>query len=174
MKKSTIITIFIIYLASIVAVGFFGFKVKVIGEVMYVKTINLDVRCEDESAYEFREMFEEEKTSDGKYNEYVMFIDFSKAQNVKVEDGGEEVNKKQLAFSIIPSVIYRTGDSPDAEEDTVVYSIIEDRVKDNGYAEIDEKGVLTVWEDKLSFTVKVSPKSTVLHGSEAIIEIYFD
>ncbi len=174
MKKSTIITIFIIYLASIVAVGFFGFKVKVIGEVMYVKTINLDVRCEDESAYEFREMFEEEKTSDGKYNEYVMFVDFSKAQNVKVEEDGKEVDKKQLAFSIIPQVTYLTGDSPSAEEDSVVYTIIDKKVLDRGYAEIDDKGILTIWESKLSFTIRVSPKSTILYGSEAIIEVYFD
>ena len=37
MKKSTIIVILIVYLVSIVAIGFFGMAVKVYDEVKYVK-----------------------------------------------------------------------------------------------------------------------------------------
>ncbi|MBR1988693.1 MAG: hypothetical protein IKA36_06640 [Clostridia bacterium] len=174
MKKSTIITIFIIYLASIVAVGFFGFKVKTIGEVMYIKTINLDVKCEDESAFVFREKKDKEKKySKFGYNEYIMFVHFSKAQDIKVEENGEDVDKKQLVFSIIPSVTYLTGESPDAEGDSLVYTIMQEKVKTNKYAEVDKKGTLSVWSNKQSFTIKVAPKTTELYGSVAIIDVYF-
>lgn len=175
MKKSTIITIFIIYLASIVIIGFFGIKVRVDGEIMYIETINLDIKCEDETSFEFRKKEKTEYIHQSmNANEYVMFVDFSKAQEVKVEEDGEEVTKKQLVFSIIPTVSYLKADSPDAEEDTVVYTIMQDRVKDKGYAEIDNKGILTIWGDRLLITILVSPKSTILSGSQATIDIFFD
>ena len=53
MKKSTTLLIFIIYLASIVVIGFFGMKIKVYDEVKYVKSIEMSVEAENRKMYTF-------------------------------------------------------------------------------------------------------------------------
>ena len=69
MKKSTTILILIIYVASIVLVGFFGMSVKVYDEIKYVKQIAISVEAESEELYTLTKLDENDAvTGNPQYN----------------------------------------------------------------------------------------------------------
>ena len=118
MKKSTILLIFIIYLASIVVIGFFGMASKVYDEIKYVQTIDVEVEAEKKEAYLFKSNGTS-KNGNKMFNLYV-FFDEADVGTFERENGFIE-ERKFVALTLIPHVTYDTGDVANAEEESIVY-----------------------------------------------------
>lgn len=169
MKKSTIIIIFIVYLASIILIGFFGMKVKAYDIKKYVKTIEMSVEAEDEKMFKFENLGIDDTT---KNNLYSLTIYFDKALTGEFEVDGIMENKKYLPLTLIPKVTYDTGDVADAKGESIKYSISNPLITKNGYAELSNYGVLTCYKRDVMFSVYISPASIGRIGSGAIIQVY--
>ena len=81
MKKSTALVILIIYLVSIVLIGFFGMAVKAYDIQKYIKTIEMSVEAESEDMYKFEYLGKDiqEDGSGTHNNKYKLTIYFSQA-----------------------------------------------------------------------------------------------
>lgn len=170
MKKSTIITIFIIYVASIIAIGFFGIKVKIYDEVKYVKSITITAEAEDESMFNLAYTGKNATTGN---NDYELTIDYTKFSVGKFEENGELVDKNYLFLSIIPQVTYDSGELADARGEKIVYSTLNSNYVQKGFFSINEYGSLTVFrQGSFSFTLLVNPETTSGFGTGAKIIVY--
>ena len=168
MKKSTILVIVIVYLVSIVAIAFFGMKSKVDNEVKYIKEISMDIRADDESAYEFKQIgtIDQNKL-------YQLTIDFSKAIDVKVErENGIIEMRKCVYLTFIPNISYDTGDTANAEEESIVYSVSDKSYIQKEYVSLNDRGELLCYRNNISFQIFVNPESIGSMSAGIVINVY--
>ena len=168
MKKSTAIIIFIIYLVSIVMIGFFGMKVKVYDIKKFVKSIEMTVESEDEKMFKFEKLGIDKDTEN---NLYKLTVYFDKALIGEFEVDGVTETKKYIPLTLIPKVTYDTGDVADGRGESIKYSISNNLIITEEYASLTEFGVLTCYKRDVMFTINIDPESIGRFGSGAIIEV---
>jgi len=169
MKKSTVLVIFIVYMVSIVAIGFFGMASKVYNEVKYVKAIEMGIRTDDESAYEFKQI----GTTEQGNKQYQLIVNFRKAIDVKVErENGITEMRKCVHLTFIPNITYDTGDTANAEEESIVYSISNDSYKQKEYVSLNSRGELMCFKNNISFQIYVNPESMGSYTAGIVINVY--
>ena len=169
MKKSTVLVIVIVYLVSIVAIAFFGMKTKVYNEVKYVKEIDMDIRTDDESAYNFKQIGTNEQGN----KLYQLIIDFSKSIDVKVErENGITEIRKCVHLTFIPNITYDTGDTANAEEESIVYSVSDKSYVQKEYVSLNKRGELMCYRNNISFQIFVTPESIGSSTAGIIINVY--
>lgn len=168
MKKSTALVILIIYLVSIVLIGFFGMAVKAYDLQKYIKSIEMSVEAESEEMFKFEYLGKDiNEDGSGTYNnKYKLIINFKHALI-------DENEKAYLPLTLIPKVTYDTGDV-NAKGDTIKYSTNKEAEEliDKDYLKLDERGILTVYKKRISFYVYINPNSIGRIGSGAIIEVH--
>lgn len=141
MKKSIVVTILVIYVASIIIVGFFGMSVKVYDSIKYVQSITMSAEAGSEDMITFTDTSPEQ----GKHT-YTLNIYFAAAQHGPVEDkDGNIVEKDFISVTLIPKITYKTGDL--GAEESVVYTLSEQGEKyvEKGYFTLSKYGVLTIF-----------------------------
>lgn len=165
MKKSTLIVIFIVYLASIVAVGLFGMSVKVYDQVKYVSSITVSAESSEESALKLEQV--SYSATDGYL--YRLRVDFSKADTTTNASGEEQ---KVLEFSLIPKVAYESGEISSNLE-AIVYLLDGNGQSyvDSEYISTDGRGQFLCHRNKISFQVTIRPKSGSSSGAKATIRV---
>lgn len=168
MKKSTALVILIIYLVSIVLIGFFGMAVKAYDIQKYIKTIEMSVEAESEDMYKFEYLGKDiqEDGSGTHNNKYKLTIYFSQALM-------DEDEKLYLPLTLIPKITYDTGDV-NAKGDSIKYTTNKEAEEliENEYIDLDERGILTIYKRKIGFDIYVNPSSVGRIGSGAIIQVY--
>ncbi len=157
MKKSVILLILIVYVASIMIVGFYGIKIKVYDEKIMVEDIiceNLEefncVDCETTDKESFKKRFEEKGIN------YCAMIDFSSEY---AEKGYVFVVK----FAVLPRTATKQGiefifDSGDQTTSSVENNSSTTQTKP-AYTIVDNKNgtaTITLYK-KRSFTFQVRP-----------------
>ena len=168
MKKSTILLIFIIYLASIVTIGFFGMASKVYDEIKYVQTIEVEVEAEKKEAYLFKSNGTS-KNGNKMFNLYV-FFDEADVGTFERENGFVE-ERKFVALTLIPHVTYDTGDVANAEEESIVYRLNDTTLQEEEHVNLEKNGMLYCFKET-SFRVYVEPASQSSNDVAVIIDIY--
>ena len=121
MKKSTILLIILIYLASIVVIGFFGMKIKVYDEIKYVKNIDMSVEAENENMFTFIDEGIDAATGNRAYKLIINFDNYLIGSFTRKNGITEE--RKYIPLTLIPYVTYDTGDVANSEEESIKYSI---------------------------------------------------
>lgn len=174
MKKSTAIIIFIVYLASIVMIGFFGMRVKVYDVQKYVKKIEMNVEAEKEDMFSFEFLGVDDHSDDPKVqptfnNLYKLTIYFDKALTGEFKVDGVTETKRYAPLTLIPKVTYSTGVMGKGE--SIKYSISKPELIEKGDVELTEFGVLTCFR-KTGFIIYVNPASISGVGTGAVIDVY--
>ncbi len=167
MKKSTALVILIIYLVSIVLIGFFGMAVKAYDLQKYITSIEMSVEAEDEKMYFFEYTGKDIKEDEtGTHNNMYDLIIYFKHALV------DENQNKYIPLTLIPKVTYDTGDV-NAKGDTIKYTTNKESelLKEDGVFELDGRGILKVYERGVSFRIYVDPLSIGRIGSGAIIYV---
>lgn len=164
MKKSTAILIVIIYVASIILVGFFGMSVKVYDEIKYVKKIEMSVEAESEETYNFEYFGIDTKTENPKYILTVNFEDFATR---------DEDDKLFILLNLIPKVTYDTGDIA-GDTENIVYTLSSSgkNYVDKGYITLDDYGTLVCYKNMIGFQIYVNPAQKGGNGTGAIVQVY--
>lgn len=170
MKKTTILLIILIYLASIVVIGFFGMKIKVYDEVKYIKSIEMSVEAENPDSFTFEELAVDTTTGN---KQYKLLINFNKYQIAKFEKNGEEIDRKYVALSLIPYVTYDTGDVADTQEESITFtchSTIDYEERED--IKLSNRGQLWVFKNNIAFDIHINPTNSGRYGTGAIIKVY--
>ncbi len=164
MKKSTIIIILIVYLASIVVIGFFGMKVKVYDKVLYVKTIEIEAQAEREEMFTLTPA--ETNGTSGENNSYTLMINFSQHHLIDGE------GKAYLPIILMPHITYDTGDVA-GENEKIVYDLVSNQdIEGLGIATLSERGELRCYKAVYSFSIQVRPEKSGLVGAGADIRVF--
>ena len=148
MKKATIVAIFIIYLASIFLIGFFGMRVKVYGEVRYVTDISISVRVANPNCIKDGEIKDEGLTDEATgYKKMSMTVYYSYA-----EDG-------KLDLQIIPTFGFKDKTQEEMRGRDCSYIITPE-----GYVgstvTVSEDGVISCLKKRRTFDVTIVPVTT--------------
>ena len=158
MKKSTILIIFIVYLASIAAIGFFGMRSKVYDEVKYVSAITVEAQVENENMRDFEDIT---ANPNSKKKEYLLTVYFDNA--IEYEAG-----KFYVPISLTPYVVYDTGDVANSKEVSIVYYGDKNSQKDTDgnisykksnktIATLTKYGSLSCFEKDTAFRITINP-----------------
>ena len=167
MKKSTTILILIIYVASIVLVGFFGMSVKVYDEIKYVKQIAISVEAESEELYTLTKLDENDAvTGNPQYN---LTIKYSSYGNKTVDENDNQF----VLLNIIPEVTYDTGDLA-GDTESIVFTLNNTGTKhvEKGNISLSEFGTLVCYKSMIAFQIYVNPAAKGGNGTGAIIIVY--
>lgn len=161
MKKSTVLVIFIIYVVSIVVIGFFGMSVKVYDEIKYIKSIEMSVEAESDDMYTFTQ---NENDNNGN-NIYTLILNFSKA----IKDADD---KLFLPVNLIPKVIYESEDVADAKAESVKFTLSDQFYSDKGFVSLSDNGTLICYDYDISFEIYIKPASRGRIGSGATVVVW--
>ncbi len=162
MKKSTIIIILIVYLASIIVVGFFGMRVKVYDKVKYVQSIEVTAQAENKNMI----LWEANGLDDNLNHKYTLKILFT--EHALIDQDGN----KYLPVIFMPQVTYDSGDIA-GETEKIKYEInSEFDLEGSGQIVLSQRGELTCKAKTPAFEVIIRPVGTGLQGSQAIISVY--
>lgn len=165
MKKSTTLMIILIYLASIVVIGFFGMKIKVYQPTNYIKSIEMSVEAEDKKMFTF---VSKGQDSDGNHK-YDLILHFDYA--LSNEDG-----EKYLPLSLIPYVTYQTGDV-NTKEGSIKYVLPDDtkNLVTQGIISLSDKGQFMCYKKTLQiFRIYVKPTEPSGSGTDAEIRVIIE
>ena len=168
MKKSTVLIIFIIYLASIVMIGFFGMATKVYDEIKYVSAIEMDVEAENEEMFSFKQIA---NTSQGN-KQYQLIIKFDNALVGVFDRDGVQEERKYIPLTLIPHVTYDTGDVANAEEESIVYRLSNSELQDKEHVSLSSRGELFCFKKDIGFSIYVEPASKSGNEVGVIINVY--
>ena len=173
MKKSTILMIFVIYVASIIAIGFFGMKVRVYDEVKYISKIEMSVEAEREEMYKFELQPKKDETSNDVYKLTIYYTKYAQEGKFLNEETQENETRKYLALIFIPKILYDTGEEGSNAEG-VTYKLDEDNQNliDNKAIELKDNGTLICFESKIAFKIYINPTSNGKMGSGAVVQVY--
>lgn len=164
MKKSVLITIFIIYIASIIAIGFFGIKLRVYDEVKYIQEITMSAEAESDDIFIMNYTGKDATTGNNKYE---LTVDYTKSTT------NEATGEKFLSISLIPQITYDSGELASGKGETIKYSTLNQNYIDKGFFKIDNYGLITIYRQNLfSFTVLVNPETQGGFGTGAIIKVF--
>ena len=170
MKKSTIFIIFIIYIASIVVIGFFGMSVKVYDEIKYIKSIEMSVEAEDSDMFNLTYDKIDKNTQNP---QYTLIINFSTKAIMGSfrDDNNVLVDKLYLPLNLIPKITYDTGDiAGDAEG--IKYTLSNQKLIENGSLTFEENGTLVCFKSNMAFYIYVNPVSKGGNGTGAILHVF--
>lgn len=170
MKKSTTLLIILIYLASIVVIGFFGMKIKVYDEIKYVKSIDMKVEAENSEMFDFLDDDIDVSTGNKKYKLLVHFDKYLIGKFVR--KNGIEEDRKYVPLSLIPFVTYDTGDVANTEEESINYSISNTTFEDKEFVSLSNRGQLLCFKSDIAFFIYINPASKSGNGTGAIISVY--
>lgn len=160
MKKSTALIIFVVYIVSIVMIGFLGMAVKAYDIQKYIEDVQMSVEAENENMFKWEYLG---KTKEE--NNYKLIIYLKNA--TQTENG-----KPFIALTLIPRITYEDGEL-NAKGDGINYSVNPEaeEYRENGNFSLDKRGILKVNTKRLAFSICVKPKS--INGSEgANIEVH--
>lgn len=166
MNKSVVITILLIYVASIIIVGFFGISVRVYDSVKYIDSITMDVQATDDSYYKFTDTSPESGA-----HTYSLVVYFTNAQEGPVEDNdGNTVVTKFISLTLIPKVTYKSGEL--GAEEKLKYVLPKDAIQkqEEGDFSLSQVGVLTLFKP-VSFIIYITPESQSSADAEAQITV---
>ncbi len=169
MKKSTTLLIILVYLASIVVIGFFGMKIKVYQPTQYIKSIEMNVEAENKNMYTFEYTGLDESGN----HTYALTIHFAYGLEMETEVNGVIVKKRYVPLSLIPLVTYQTGDI-ETKEDTVKFEISDESLIDRGAISLSKNGQFMCFRNVGGFAVYIKPTQPQGTGTEAIIWVYVD
>ena len=167
MKKSVIITILLVYLASIVIVGFFGISVKVYEVVKYVQSITMSVESNNAEAYEWVE-----DTSYAEGHKYKLTIHFGKATEGPIDDGtGNIETKLYIGLNLIPQVTYTSGDL--GAEEPIEYKLSDGgrSYADDGYFSLSQYGVLMIYKELFFASIYIEPQNYGSIKAGAVVDL---
>ncbi len=167
MKKSIVITILLVYIASIIVVGFFGISVRVYDSVKYIQSITMSVEASDDSMFRWTDTSPETGA-----HSYTLMIDFSKAQEGPVEDkDGNTITARFLSLTLIPKVTYKSGDI--GAEEKLEYVLAKDGIQkqENGDFTLSKYGVLTLFTAPVAFSIYIKPEQSGSVDAEAKITV---
>ena len=170
MKKSTILIILIVYVASIVAIGFFGMASKVYNVNKYVESIEISIEAENDKMFKFYN----EGLLEGKKH-YKIDVYYSEALTGEFENKlGIMEERKYIPLTIIPHVTYDTGDVANTEEESIVYILSEENkaLQEKEYIKLTERGELTCFRIDTAFRIYVEPASSSSNTVGVIIDVY--
>ena len=170
MKKSTTLLIFIIYLASIVVIGFFGMKIKIYDEIKYVKSIEMSVEAESKKMFSFSDNGIDSATGNKKYKLVVNFKEYLVASFTNKDGKTEE--RKYVPLSLIPYVTYDTGDVANSEEESIKYSLSNNLLEDKEYISLSDRGQLLCFKNNIAFMIYINPATKAGNGTGAVIYVY--
>lgn len=168
MKKSIIITILLVYLASIILVGFFGISVKVYDVVKYVQSIEMSVESNNPDAYDWQA---EEYAGTGKHR-YELTVHFSEATEGPVDDGEGNIETKMfIGLNLIPQVTYTSGDL--GAEEPIQYRLSDGGKSfvEEGYFTLSDYGVLMIYKELFYTTIYIEPQNYGSINAGAVIEL---
>lgn len=160
MKKSTMLTIFIIYVVSIILIGFFGISIRVYDQINYVKSIEIEIAATNTNMYDLGEREIDENGN----NKYWLNIYFSKAIDVN--------GTLMLPLNIIPKVTYNTENVADAKAESISFSLSDENYQKDGFISLSDKGELICYDYGFSFEVYVNPTSKGRNGSGAVLVVW--
>ncbi|MBO4569695.1 MAG: hypothetical protein J5689_00560 [Clostridia bacterium] len=170
MKKSTVLIIFIVYVASIVLIGFFGMTVKVYDEIKYVKSIQMSVEAEDDDMFTFTYDGIDDYTKNPKYTLVVNFS--TKAiSGTFLNELNEYETKNYLPLTFIPKVTYDTGDVAGNAE-AIKYTISNEKLVESGKIVLEQNGTMMCFKSGVAFYVYVNPVSMSGSGTGANIHVF--
>lgn len=170
MKKSTILIIFIIYLASIVVIGFFGMKIKVYDEIKYVKEINMQATAENEQMFNFVADGIDASTGNKKYI-LTVYFDYNIIRPIE-RNNGLIVNRECVPITLIPHVTYDTGDVANSEEESIKFSLSDATYEKREFVSLSERGLLMCFERDLAFRIYIDPATKSGNGTGVIISVF--
>ena len=168
MKKSTILIIFIIYMASIVMIGFFGMASKVYDEIKYVTEIEMDAEAESEEMFTFKQL---EDSAQGN-KQYQLVVKFKNALTGSFEVDGVQMERKYIPLTLIPHVTYDTGDVANAEEESIVYRISDEKLIEKNQVSLSNRGELFCFKKDTAFIIYVDPATKSSNEVCVIINVY--
>lgn len=177
MKKSTVLIIFIIYLASIVAIGFFGMSLKVYDAVKYVKSIEVTAESDSPDKISIVPTPEDKGKGPGfdkKGNHtYNLTVNFDKATVGQfTRKSGITEDRLYIALNIIPYITYFSGDVANPEEESITFSLLNQTYLDKEYVSFDERGTLICFKPNISFTITINPEKSGAIGAGAIVYVF--
>lgn len=162
MNKSTIVIIFVIYVVSIIAIGFFGMAIKVYDKVKYVKSIEIKVESEKDSFFDLSYIGKNDKGD----NEYYLMIHFNEYLIDPITD------RKYLPLSILPYVEYDSGDVA-SEEEPIKFAVNSSvDLEGKGYIKLEDNGMFTCYDSGFAFIINVSPVKSARNGANAKINVF--
>ena len=152
MRKSVIITLFIIYIASIVIIGYFGTKVKSYDTNKYVKGLEISITATNADCYE---LIKNEK--DG----YVVIDETSgyEEYNLKLRYTKYKQNNR-LDVAIVPIFLFADGEKEKRTGREVSYQIDGLSSKNQDKITVDENGNLAILKSGLTCTLYIRPIGT--------------
>jgi len=168
MKKSTILIIFIIYMASIVMIGFFGMASKVYDEIKYVTAIEIEAEAESEEMFSFKQL---ENTAQGN-KQYQLVVKFANALVGSFEIDGIQMERKYIPLTLIPHVTYDTGDVANAEEESIVYRISDEKLIEKNHVSLSSRGELFCFKKDSAFIIYVDPSTKSSNEVGVIINVF--
>lgn len=172
MKKSTIIMIFVIYIASIFAIGFFGMKVKVYDEVKYIEKIEMSVEAERDEMFEFELLPDRDKTTQNLvYELTIYYTKYSQEGTFFNEETQEDEIRQYLAMIFVPKIYYDTGEEGSSAEG-ITYSVSNKKLIENRNVDMKENGTLINYKGKMSYFININPNSNGKSGSGAIVHVF--
>ena len=170
MRKSTIIVIFAIYILSILAISFFGMKVKIYNETKYVKAIEISVEAEDDSMFSLTSA----GTNSNGDHIYYLVLKFNKSIQGEFpmkENPEVMVTKNFIRVSIIPHITYDSEDVANAREESITYKLGSNEYDENEWLTLDETGFLTAFKNNIYSPVYIRPVQSGRVGTNAIIYV---
>lgn len=144
MKKATIVAIFIIYLASIFLIGFFGMRVKVYGEVRYVTDVSVRVLSSNSDSFT---QPEPEEVEDSTIKTYTMKVRMRYAEN------------GSLDIQLIPTFTFKDETSEEFKSSDIDIVLIDQGYADEGWVEVLDGGKIRFKEGGLSISFYIKPKT---------------
>ena len=100
-------------------------------------------------------------------------IYFDKAIDIRVErENGITEMRKCVHLTFIPDVTYDTGDTANAEEEGIVYSISNETYKQKEYVSLNDRGELMCFKNNISFKIYVDPESKGSYTAGIVIDVY--
>lgn len=170
MKKSTILVILIVYLASIVIISFFGMRVKVYDEIKYVKSIEMSAEAENENMFTFRYIGIDPSS---KNRLYQLDVHFDEALTGTFERASGIIEERRyVPLILMPKVIYDTGDVANMEEEGIKYSVSNESFFAKEYISLSAVGALICFRTSIAFVIYVNPSTRSGNGTGAIIHVY--
>lgn len=170
MKKTTVLLIFIIYVASIVVIGFFGMSVKVYDEIKYVKSIEMSVEAESSDMFELKYNGIDAETKNPEYTLRIYFTKSATTGTFKNSEGVDE-EKQYLPLNLIPKVTYDTGDVAGNAEN-IKYTISNQKLIDNNSVILKDNGTLICFKSGFAFYIYVNPASKGGNGTGANLHVF--
>ena len=160
MKKGTAIAIFIIYLASIVLIGFFGIRVRVYNKVTYIESVSVRPEAETGVAkLSENPIAEEDGTFYPIYELKVYYSKHAKTGEFKDADGNK-VTRRFVSLSLISTFIFTDGTKEEVSSDKITLTFRNSAPVENGHVSLVDGTSLILFKPGITFSICIKPTSS--------------